>query len=238
MRMVTGNSMPPRVRHRYRPTWLISWSRQGYENASYCISQTGRQPAMHSPTAEPRIPASASGVSTQRLGPKRSRSPAVARKTPPARPTSSPITSTSGSRSSSTCSASLTASTSVSSATAHVLRRIDVRVREHQLRVGRRLGLRRSDAGAHQLLGFGPRRLGELVGQHADAAQEGLVLPDALARTLLLDTLEVDVCARIVGGGVRRSAVVDGLDQRRPAAVPRPLDGLARSLVDGEHVQA
>ena len=47
---------------------VISWSRHGYENASYCISQTGRQPAMQSPTAVPRIPASASGVSTQRSG--------------------------------------------------------------------------------------------------------------------------------------------------------------------------
>src|SRR4051812_50047639 len=71
---------------------------------------------MQSPTAEPRIPASASGVSTQRSAPKRSRRPAVARKTPPARPTSSPITITSGSRSSSTWNALFTASTSVSSA--------------------------------------------------------------------------------------------------------------------------
>ena len=36
----------------YRPTCVISWSRQGYE-ASYCISQTGLNPAMHSPTAPP-----------------------------------------------------------------------------------------------------------------------------------------------------------------------------------------
>src|SRR6266487_2760439 len=56
----------------------MSWSRHGYENASYCISQTGRQPAMQSPTAEPRMPASASGMSTQRSGPKRSRRPAGA----------------------------------------------------------------------------------------------------------------------------------------------------------------
>src|SRR5215467_2318150 len=94
----------------------ISWSRQGYEKASYCISQTGRQPAMQSPTALPRIPASARGVSTQRFSPKRSRSPAVARKTPPARPTSSPITITEASRSSSTWKQSLIASTIESSA--------------------------------------------------------------------------------------------------------------------------
>src|SRR5207237_8522065 len=94
----------------------MSWSRHGYEKASYCISQTGRQPAMHRPTAVPRMPASASGVSTQRSGPNRSSSPAVARKTPPARPTSSPITITSGSRSSSTWKQSLIASTIDSSA--------------------------------------------------------------------------------------------------------------------------
>src|SRR5436853_115527 len=72
---------------------------------------------MQSPTAVPRIPASASGVSTHRSAPYLSRSPAVARKTPPARPTSSPITITFGSRPSSTWKASLIASTSVSSLT-------------------------------------------------------------------------------------------------------------------------
>src|SRR5581483_3293360 len=116
-----------------------------------CISTTGRQPAMHSPIALPRIPASASGVSTHRSAPKRSRSPAVARKTPPARPTSSPITITFASRSSSVWSALLTASTSVSSAIAHALRRIDVGIREQQLGVARRLGLRGGDAGAHRV---------------------------------------------------------------------------------------
>src|SRR4051794_17394750 len=71
---------------------------------------------MQRPTAPPRIPASASGMSTHRSAPKRSRSPAVARKTPPARPTSSPSTMTDGSRSSSTWKQSLIASTIESSA--------------------------------------------------------------------------------------------------------------------------
>src|SRR5712691_389512 len=117
---------------------------------------------MQSPTALPRIPASASGVSMQRSGPNRSRSPAVARKTPPDRPTSSPITSTFSSRSSSTCSASLTASTSVSSATlenpsqlVEVVPerggRVDVRVLEEQHRIGDRLGLRLGDRRPHRL---------------------------------------------------------------------------------------
>src|SRR5437762_2786893 len=146
---------------------------------------------MQSPTAVPRMPASASGVSTQRFAPKRSRRPAVARNTPPARPTSSPITSTSGSRSSSTCNASLTASTSVSSAT-EVLRRVDVRVCEHQLRVGRRLRLRGGDACAHQVLRLLARRRDHLVVDQPEPLQEPLVLPDALARSFFLDPLLID----------------------------------------------
>src|SRR5262245_21031374 len=230
MRTTSGNVIFPRVRQRYRPTWVISWSRQGYENASYCISHTGRQPAMHNPTAEPRIPASASGVSTQRSGPKRSRRPAVARKTPPARPTSSPITITSGSRSSSTWNASLKASTSVSSAKdppqlgevgLEGRRRVDERVREEQRGVGRRLRFRSRDAVAHQLRRVGAYGFDGLVGEQAEPAEICLVAPHALAPALLLDPAEVDVRVRIVGGRMRRTAVGDGLDQRRPLARPR-----------------
>src|SRR5437763_4796970 len=138
----------------------MSWSRQGYEKASYCISQTGRQPAMHKPTAVPRMPASASGVSTQRSAPKRSRNPAVARKTPPARPTSSPITSTESSRSSSTWKQSLIASTIESSAKdppqlvevrPERCRRIGERVVEEQRKIGLWLRFGRTDPLAHQL---------------------------------------------------------------------------------------
>src|ERR1700756_5269780 len=165
----------------------MSWSRQGDENASYCISQTGFQPAMQSPIALPRIPASASGVSTQRFSPKRSRSPAVARKTPPARPTSSPMTITESSRASSTCSASFTASTRSFSAIAHVRRRVDVGVLEQQLGIGIGLGLRARDAGAHDL-----RRLRldlrlELVAEDAELAQVALVAAETLVLLLLLD---------------------------------------------------
>src|SRR5919197_2822552 len=146
----------------------MSWSRQGYEKASYCISQTGRQPAMQSPTAVPRIPASASGVSTQRSAPNLSRRPAVARKTPPARPTSSPITSTDSSRSSSTWRPSLIASTRVRSATEDPLqllevggerrRRVGVCVLECRLDAGLVLGLGRANPLAHDLLGLLPNR--------------------------------------------------------------------------------
>src|SRR4051794_123250 len=158
---------------------------------------------MHRPTALPRIPASASGVSTQRFSPKRSRRPAVARKTPPARPTSSPITITSSSRASSVWNASLIASIIKSSAIAHPPRRQHVRVVEQQLGIRLRLGLGLRDPLAHRV-----RRLrldlgDEVVAEHAEPAQVALVAAEALVLLLLLDALHVDVRARIVGGRVR-----------------------------------
>src|SRR5438552_5724318 len=193
----------------------MSWSRHGYEKASYCISHTGRQPAMHNPIAVPRMPASASGVSTQRSTPKRSCKPAVARKTPPALPTSSPMTMTVSSRASSVCSASFTASTRRRSAIAHPRRRVDVRVVEEEPDVGIRLRLGLCDAGAHGL-----RRLRldlrlEIVGEHAELPQVALVAAKALILLLFLDALEIDVGARIVRGCMRRSAIRHGLDEGR-----------------------
>src|SRR5438093_6010381 len=215
----------------------MSWSRHGYENASYCISHTGRQPAMHSPTAEPRIPASASGVSTQRSGPKRSRRPAVARKTRPARPTSSPMTMTFASRSISTCSASFTASTRNRSAKdapelleigAERRGRIGVGMLEQQCRIGGRLGLGGRDALAHarERLLLDLRR--ERVREHTQPAEVALVTTDAFVALLLLDALEVDVDRRVVGGRVRRGAVGQRLDEGRPLARPSPRHRLAR----------
>src|SRR5438552_1463039 len=153
---------------------------------------------MQRPTAVPRIPASASGLSKQRSGPNRSRRPAVARKTPPARPTSSPITITDASRSSSTCRQSLTASTMESSAKdapqlveirAERGRRIHEGVREQQLDVGRRLGFRRSDSGAHRVGCPRADRRREIVVEDPHAAQIALEPPDALALALLLHPL-------------------------------------------------
>src|SRR4051794_15185570 len=154
---------------------------------------------MQRPTAVPRMPASASGVSTQRSDPKRSRRPAVARKTPPARPTSSPSTSTFGSRSSSVWSASFTASTSVSSAIEDPpqLReigreggwRVGERVLEDEARIGRGLGLGGGDRGAHRLRRLGPDLLGGRVVEQPEPAQVALVAADALALPLLLDAL-------------------------------------------------
>src|SRR5436190_17603045 len=247
MRTTSGNSIAPPVRHRYRPTCVISWSRHGYENASYCISQTGRQPAMQSPTAVPRIPASASGVSTQRSCPYLSRRPAVARKTPPARPTSSPITITDESRPSSTWKASLIASTSVSSLTedppqlGEVVRerrrRIDVRVLEQERRVGGRFRLGSRDPFTHRLRRLGARRFGELVREHAEPSQVRVVAADALALLFLLDAFEVDVRPRVVGRRVWRGPVRHGLDERWPLAGARALGRLARRFVHGAHVR-
>src|SRR5579871_1485688 len=236
MRIVIGNASLPPLRHRYRPTCVISWFKDGYENASYCISTTGRHPARQSPTAAPSSPASASGVSTQRCGPKRSSRPAVARKTPPARPTSSPSTITSASRSSSVWRASLTASTSRSSATTDVPGRLDVDVREQELRIARRFGLGGGDAGAHQLLGLTARLLGALRRQHALLGQQALEAREALVRARLVDAGLVDVGARVVRGCMRRGAVVHRLDQRRAAA--GAVDRVARGLLDREHVEA
>src|SRR5260370_15611441 len=198
----------------------MSWSRHGYENASYCISQTGRQPAIQRPIAAPSIPASASGVSTQRLTPNRSCRPAVARKTPPARPTSSPITMTESSRASSVCSASFTASTRSRSAkptVPEVRRRIDVRVVEEEGLICVGLGLRSGDACAHRLGRLGLDLRLEVVGEDAELAQVTLVAPEALVLALLLDALEIDVRARVVRGRVRRSAIRDRLDEARAA---------------------
>src|SRR5215210_1879816 len=203
---------------------------------------------MQSPTAEPRIPASARGVSTQRSAPKRSRRPAVARKTPPARPTSSPRTSTSGSRSISTWSASFTASTRRRSGTEDPpqlgevvlegLRRVRERVLEQEPDVGGRLGFGRRDAGTHDVCRVALDLLLELVVEDAGAPQVALVAADALVRTRLLDALQIDVRARIVGGGVRRRAIGNGLDEGRPLPGATAGDGFARSLVDREHVAA
>src|SRR5438132_2799456 len=215
MRTTSGNSIFPPVRQRYRPTWVISWSRQGYEKASYCISQTGRQPAMQSPTALPRMPASARGVSTQRFSPNRSRSPAVARKTPPARPTSSPMTMTLSSRLSSMCSASFTASTRKSSAIpalAQVRRRENVGVVEDEPGIRLRLGLGLRNSLPHRLERLALDLPGGRVVEHAEPPEIGVVATDALVALLLLDAIEVDVGARVVGSRVRRRAIRDRLD--------------------------
>ena len=56
-------------------------------------------------------------------------------------------------------------------------------------------------------------------------------------RSLLFDPLEVDVRLWVVRGRVRRRAVGDGLDEARPLPA-RPRATASRGLVDGEHVAA
>ena len=182
---------------------------------------------MARPTAVPRIPASASGVSTQRSGPKRSRRPAVARKTPPARPTSSPMTITESSRSISAWSASLTASTSVRSLEAIAESREAGRRTYANSNTssgsgrGQRLGC--GDPDPHPLQRAGAGLLGELVREDAQPAQVALVAPEALVLALQLDAARIPVGGRVVGGRVGRAAVRQSLDERRPfsRACPR-----------------
>src|SRR6185312_5332647 len=98
----------------------------------------------------------------------------VARKTPPARPTSSPITITVSSRASSTWKPSLIASTMKSSrvsaipALAEGRRGEDVGVVEDELGIGLRLGLRLCNAGAHRLERLVLDLLGGRIVQHAE----------------------------------------------------------------------
>src|SRR5688572_8312497 len=73
------------------------------------ISTTGRMPMIPPPNRTPASASSEIGVSTTRSGPKRSTSPSVTLKTPPAVATSSPMTTTAGSAASSSAIASQSA---------------------------------------------------------------------------------------------------------------------------------
>src|SRR5207247_5076760 len=157
---------------------------------------------MQSPTDAPRIPASASGVSMQRSAPKRSHRPAVARNTPPERPTSSPSTRTESSRSSSTCKASLIAS--IISRSANVASenppqlgevvlqgrgRVRIRVleQERDVRVGLGFGL--GDPRAHHLERVLLDRCIEVVVEDSVPPQVAVVAAEAFVLLLLLDAL-------------------------------------------------
>ena len=61
----------------------------------------------------------------------------------------------------------------------------------------------------------------ERVAEHPEPAEVALVAAEALVRALLLDSLEIDVRLRIVRRRVRRGAVGDRLDERRPLARAR-----------------
>ena len=92
-------------------------------------------------------------------------------------------------------------------ALAEVRRREDVRVVEDELGIGLGLGLGLGDPLPHRLERLVLDLLGGRVVEHAEPAEVALVAADALVALLLLDALEIDVGARIVGRRVRRGAV-------------------------------
>ena len=91
---------------------------------------------------------------------------------------------------------------------------------EDERRIRRRLGLGGRDPGAHELERLLPDLLGLLVREDAGTEEIPLVPAHALVLARFLDTLVVDVDRGVVGGRVRRGAVRDGLDERRPVAGP------------------
>ena len=76
------------------------------------------------------------------------------------------------------------------------------------------------------------------VAEDPRAPEVALEASNALALLLFLDAFLVDVRAWIVGGGVRRGAIGDRLDERRPVSRPRARHRLASRLVTGEHIRA
>ena len=76
------------------------------------------------------------------------------------------------------------------------------------------------------------------VVEQAEPPQVALEHGDAVALLLRRDAVRVDVEARVVRRRVRRRAIGDRLDERRAAARAGARDRLAHRLVDGEHVVA
>src|SRR5205823_10096934 len=97
-------------------------------------------------------------------------------------------------------------------------RRARVGVLEQERDVGVGLGLRLGDSLAHRVGRLGLDLRLEVVAEHAETAQVALVASETLVLPLLLDALEVDVRAGVVGGRVRRDPVGHRLDERRPVA--------------------
>src|SRR3954447_16866628 len=90
---------------------------------------------------------------------------------------------------------------------AQVGRRRCVGVVEDQTRVGIGLRLGGGDPGAHELGRLVLDRCVELVAEYAETTEVALVAADTLVSLLFFDALEIDVCARVVGGRMRRRAV-------------------------------
>src|SRR3712207_1742986 len=179
---------------------------------------------MASPTAVPRMPASASGVSTTRASPKSFCRPSVIRKTPPSLPMSSPMSTTLASSSMARRRPRLSALPMVSvSVLISVALRLEARVVGHELvplgrQVRRLLGVdvveHLARCGVGHLDGAGPDAGGELVGLGLDAVEEGgvgdaaagevgLEPGDRVAQLPLLQLAGQPVAGGVVGGGVR-----------------------------------
>src|SRR6478609_967947 len=139
----------------------MSWSRHGYENASYCISLIGRQPAMQRPPARPT-----SSPSTITEGSRAS-------------------STWNASLTASTIESSAKCPPQLLQVGVKRRGRVDVRMLEEERDVGRRLGLGGGDAGAQRVCGLGANRFREVVVQDPGAAEVTLEPPDALALAFL-----------------------------------------------------
>src|SRR6185436_18514870 len=198
------------------------------------------------PMLAPAIRFSASGVSSTRSGPNLSSRPRVARNTPPSRPTSSPRTTTSASSVIARASARLIASTSVIWA----IRRLDYRaalgeVSRRQRRVQMIEHLRKRWRGRVDIRLRG--RLDLLVAllekfflarlvPRAGFAQVTAQAQYRLALPCVGHFLGWTVARRIVGGGVVRQPVSDGLDYRRTMSRARLGERFSHSVVHSDHV--
>src|SRR3954467_8257126 len=250
VRSTIGQLNRPCVRCRRRPAWFRIWSIAVYAKPANWISATGRSPSAAMPTAMPAIRPSASGVSATRSGPKRCCNPAVARNTPPFRPTSSPSTTTLSSSSIARASARLMPSTSVMFDMALcffrqlreladvLLRQPRVEMLEHLLGSRRR----RLEVRLHHLLhvrrGFLGERLFFLLRPRALGVQPGAQPEDRLFLPVLRHFLGAAVARRIVRRGVVGQAVSECFDQRRAGAAARLLYGAADAIAHRDEIVA
>src|SRR3954469_10589094 len=89
-----------------------------------------------------------------------------------------------------------------------------------------------------QSLRLGRDPLLQPLGPDSGGLQESAVTRNGIEGRPVVDFLIRPVPGRVVGGGVWTHPIRDGFDQRRPAAVTRPLRGLRDHRVTGQHVVA
>src|SRR5690606_31796569 len=224
------------------------------------ISTTGLRPWAAMPTARPPRAVSASGVSITRFRPNCSRSPSVARKTPPLTPTSSPSTTTLSSSRMARCRARLTASTRLSffsfmalpsaclaprDALAQHLALLGQHARPTRVEIVEHR-LRRLLAGLletlHRLLHLGlaggDQVLLACFIPIATRGEKGLQALDRLALPGLLHFLGRPVAGRIVRRGVIAKAIAEAFHQCRSLALAGAIQGRLQASVNGKDVVA